>query len=191
MLESKGNRIGDNISETPKNAAGIEDTKPKGTYTGVANGVDALGETLTEGITTSLSAIKLKAYQQQIVGPAKSHCAKSDGDVQMDDAEMNDVKFNTVSHKLGVKKDLVSKSCPPKLRTTSPRSKGMLCESRERNQKTIQRATPLEYVSLRIQERTGTERQLEMNQALLNLPGGEVRVYLILKSLSLLNKCKI
>ena len=26
---------------------------------------------------------------------------------------MNDVKINTASHKLGVKKDLVSKSCPP------------------------------------------------------------------------------
>ena len=63
--ESKGNLMGDNGSETPKNAAGSEDAKLKGTYTGVANGVDAFGETLTEGIATSLSAIKLKAYQQQ------------------------------------------------------------------------------------------------------------------------------
>ena len=44
-------------------------------------------------------------------------------------------------HKLGVKKDLVSKSCPPKLRTTSPRCNGKLSESRERNQKSIQRTT--------------------------------------------------
>ena len=139
--ESKGNLIGDNGNETPKNAVGSEDTKSKGTYTGIDNGVDAFGETLTEGIATSLSAIKLKAYQQQVVGAVKSHCVKSDGDVQMDDAEMNDVKINTASHKLGVKKDLVSKSCPPKLRTTSPRCKGKLSESRERNQKIIQRAT--------------------------------------------------
>ena len=133
--ESKGNLIGDNGSETPKNAVGSEDTKLKGTYTGIDNGVDAFSETLTEGIATSLSAIKLKAYQQQVVGAVKSHCVKSDGDVQMDDAEMNDVKINTASHKLGVKKDLVSKSCPPKLRTTSPRCKGKLSESRERNPK--------------------------------------------------------
>ena len=130
------------MSETPKNTAGFEDTKPKGTYTDIANGVDAVGEALTKGIATSLSAMKQKAHQQQVVGPAKSHCAKSDGDVQMYEVEMNDVKLNTASHRLGVKKDLVSKSCPPKLRTTSPRVKGMSSESRERNQKMIQRATP-------------------------------------------------
>ena len=34
--ESGGNRIGDSVSEAPKNTAGFEDTKPKGTYTRMA-----------------------------------------------------------------------------------------------------------------------------------------------------------
>ena len=139
--ESKGNLIVDDRNETPKSTASGEDTKSKGTYAGIDNVVGTCGETLTEGIVTNLSSTKLKTYQQQVVGAVKSHCVKPNDDVQMEDAEMKEVKMNTASHKLGVKKDLVSKSCPPKLRTTSPRCNGKLSESRERNQKSIQRTT--------------------------------------------------
>ena len=140
--ESGGNRIGEGIVKPPKNTAGFDDVKPKGTYTDTANVINTPCEALAQDILASFPAMKQKVHQQQVVGPSKAQCARSDGDVHMDGVEIDEVKLNTASHRLGVKKDLVSKSCPPKLRTTSPKIKGMSGESRERNQKVIQRATP-------------------------------------------------
>ena len=64
--------------------------------------------------------------------------------LQVVDAEMKDIKdikHNADSRKRGVKKDLVSKSRPPMLRVTSPKMNVKQSESRERNQRALQRAT--------------------------------------------------
>ena len=171
--ESKGNLMVDVRNETPKGTASCEDIKSKGTYAGIDNVIGTFGETLTEGMVTNLSSTKLNTYQQHVVDAVKSQCVKPNDDVQMEDAEMKEVKevmVNTASHKLGVKKDLVSKSCPPKLRTTSPRCNGKLSESRERNQKSIQRTTS---PRVRVASHTEKNRNRESGPAEFVRKGGQ------------------
>ena len=76
--------------------------------------------------------------QQCIAIPSKIPSLSVHG-AYAEDAEMKDVRHQSESRKRGVKKDLVSKSCPPSLRTASPRISLDQKGPSERNQKLTQR----------------------------------------------------
>ena len=79
-------------------------------------------------------------HQQCIAIPPKIP-SSSVHSAHADDTEMKDVRHHSESRKRGVKKDLVSKSCPPSLRTASSRISLGQNEPPERNQRLTQRAT--------------------------------------------------
>ena len=152
---TSGNLTGKDKSVISKDASLLEDTKTKGNYTNAVCGEGTLIETLSKGIGTDLLESKQNGQQQYVADTRKSHNTLSGCGVQIVDAEMKDIKHNADSRRRGVKKDLVSKSCPPMLRVTSPKMNVKQSESRERNQRALQRAT---LSKIRDSSQTGKSR---------------------------------
>ena len=139
-----GNLSGKDTSVIPKDTSLREDTKTKGNYTNAVGGEGTLIETLAKDIGIDLLEAKRNGQQQYVADTRNSHNTLSGCGLQVFDAEMKDIKdikHNADSRKRGVKKDLVSKSCPPMLRATSPKMNAKQSESKERNQRALQRAT--------------------------------------------------
>ena len=139
-----GNLPGKDTSIFPKDTSLREDTKAKGNYTNAVGGEGTLIETLAKDIGIDLLEAKQNEQQQYVADTRNSHNTLSGCGLQVFDAEMKDikdVKHNADSRKRGVKKDLVSKSCPPMLRATSPKMNVKQSESKERNQRALQRVT--------------------------------------------------
>ena len=149
------NLAGKDGNAIPKDTTLLEDTKPKGSYTNAACREGTLIETLSTGIGTDLLELEQNGQQQYVADTRKSHTTLSVCVSQIVDAEMKDIKHNTDSRKRGVKKDLVSKTCPPMPRATSPKVNVKQSESRERNQRALQRTT---LSKIRDSSQTGRSR---------------------------------
>ena len=124
-------------------------------YVSVESKGCALVDDLQIGIGAAPLDSEFTGHQQYIATPSRSHASLSGYGAQATDAEMKDVKHSADSRKRGVKKDLVSKSCPPTLRTASPRISLSQNEPRERNQRAMQRAA---FAKIRDSSQTGRGR---------------------------------
>ena len=99
-----------------------------------------MADDLQIGSDGALLGCGVTGCQQYVTTPLKSQLPLGCGRTQPTDTEMRDVKRSSDSRKRGVKKDLVSKSCPPSLRAISPRTKLGQNEPLEKNQRAMQRA---------------------------------------------------
>ncbi len=117
-----------------------DDAKPRENYMLVEGKGIASQENLQVGIGFAPLESELTGHQQYVITPPRAQASPSGYQVQAIDAEMRDVKHSSDSRKRGVKKDLVSKSCPPTLRAVSPRVNLNRNEPQEKNQRTMQRA---------------------------------------------------
>ena len=70
--------------------------------------------------------------QQPVIAPSIARVSSLTCQLQAQDVEMRDNSHSLDPCKRGVKKDGVSKSCPPSLRTGSPRLHSRRIESQER-----------------------------------------------------------
>ena len=115
------------------------DAKPQEDYAGGEEKGYALTNGLQSGSDGALLDCEATGCQQYVTTPLKSQLLQGGGGMQPTDTEMRDVKRFSDSRKRGVKKDLVSKSCPPSLRAVSPRTKLGQNEPLEKNQRAMQR----------------------------------------------------
>ena len=132
-----------------------DDAKLQENYVSVESKGSALVDDLQNGIGFAPLESEFTGHQQYVTTPSRSHASLSGYGAQVTDAEMKDVKHSSDSRKRGVKKDLVSKSCPPTLRAASPRISLSQNEPRERNQRAMQRAA---FSKIRDSSQTGRGR---------------------------------
>ena len=85
------------------------------------------------------SEAEFPTNQQQVITPPIARGPSLACHVQTPDIEMRDASHSLDIRKRGIKKDGVSKSCPPSLRAGSPRLQFHRNESQEKSQKTTQR----------------------------------------------------
>ena len=87
------------------------------------------------------SDVDVPKNQQRVIRPSIARGPSLTCHLQTQDVEMRDASHSLDTRKRGVKKDGVSKSCPPSLRAGSPRLQFHRNESQEKSQKTTQRVT--------------------------------------------------
>ena len=95
--------------------------------------------------------------QQHVISPPIARGPSPVCHVQTPDIEMRDVNHSLDIPKRGIKKDGVSKSCPPSLRAGSPRLQFNRNESQEKSKKTIQRVA---FAKIRESSQIGKGRNL-------------------------------
>ena len=136
-LETK-NGVDRNNKATPMRNPSQHDPKLQGMYL-VREDKSSLLDTDLQACNDDAPPDSEFAVNQQCIAiPSKMsslsvHCA------HVEDSEMKDARHQSESRKRGVKKDLVSKSCPPSLRTASPKISLDQKGPSERNPKPTQR----------------------------------------------------
>ena len=138
LLETK-NGVDRNNKAIPLHNPSRHDPKLHGRYMVCEDKSGLLDNDLQAGIDFAPLDSESTVHQQCIAIPSKIPSLSVHG-AYAEDAEMKDVRHQSESRKRGVKKDLVSKSCPPSLRTASPRISLDQKGPSERNQRLTQRA---------------------------------------------------
>ena len=139
-LRETKNGVDRNSRATPLHKPSQHDPKLHRSYLVCEDKSDLLDNDLQVGIEFAPLDSESTVHQQCIAIPSKIPSLSVHG-AHAEDAEMKDVRHHSESRKRGVKKDLVSKSCPPSLRTASPRISLDQKGPSERNQRLTQRVT--------------------------------------------------